>query len=130
MLQSIAVSTPNLLIVDDDEQILDCFRCTFSLDQLSLQTATNAAEALCLFREVPFDVVIADVRLPDSYGIHRDSLDNKLPGGWVFAGIEIVYRGFKSCQWNSVLGKRLCWTTSGQSAVLGSGVQPPLQNPR
>ena len=87
MLQSIAVSTPNLLIVDDDEQILDCFRCTFSLD-------------------------------------------NNLPGGWVFAGIEIVYRGFKSCQWNSVLGKRLCWTTSGQSAVLGSGVQPPLQNPR
>lgn len=83
MLQSITVTMPNLLVVDDDEQILDCFRYAFPPDQLELQTATNAAEALTLFRELPFDAVIADVRLPDSSGMQllRDlhAIDSRIP---------------------------------------------------
>ncbi|MEI8021630.1 MAG: sigma-54 dependent transcriptional regulator, partial [Schlesneria sp.] len=83
MLQSIAVSMPNLLIVDDDEQILNCFRYAFSPDQMSLQTATSAAEAIVLFRELPFDVVIADIRLPDSSGMQLlqelRAIDSRIP---------------------------------------------------
>lgn len=83
MLQSIAVSMPNLLIVDDDEQILDCFRYAFPPDQYALHTATNAAEALSLFQELPFDAVIADIRLPDSSGMQLlhdlHDFDSRIP---------------------------------------------------
>ncbi len=83
MLQSIAVSMPNLLIVDDDAQILDRFRYAFQPDQLTIQTETNAAEAFSLFLEVPFDVVIADICLLDSSGMQLlqrlRAIDSRIP---------------------------------------------------
>ena len=83
MLQSIAVSMPNLLIVDDDAQILDRFRYAFPPDQLTLQIATNAREAFSLFLEVPFDVVIADICLLDSSGMQLlqrlRAIDSRIP---------------------------------------------------
>ena len=74
---------PNLLVVDDETLILDCFRYAFPPEQISLTTATTAAEGLALFRQHSFDAVIADVRLPDASGLQLlqdlQGLDCKVP---------------------------------------------------
>ncbi len=60
---------PKLLVVDDDKLILDCFRYAFPPEEITLETATSAAHAITAFREQSFDVVIADIRMPDSSGL-------------------------------------------------------------
>ena len=74
---------PKLLVVDDDTLILDCFRYAFTPEQISLETAATATEALSLFRQQSFDAVITDVRLPDSSGLQLlqdlQALDRKVP---------------------------------------------------
>ena len=92
-----------LLVVDDDTLILDCFRYAFPPEQLSLETATTAAEALSLFRQQTFDAVITDVRLPDSSGLQLlqdlHALDGKVPvilmtgHGTANTAIEAMRRG-------------------------------------
>ena len=74
---------PKLLVVDDDNLILDCFRYAFPPEQLSLETAGNVAQALALFRKHSFDAVVADIRLPDSSGLqllqNLQELDVRVP---------------------------------------------------
>ena len=74
---------PKLLVVDDDELILDCFRYAIQPDQFTLETAANASEAISLFRQHKFDVVITDIRLPDGSGLtllqDLQLLDHKVP---------------------------------------------------
>ncbi len=61
--------TPVLLVIDDEEPILSCFRIAFAEPEVKLHTATTAAEGLTLFFEHRPDVVILDVRLPDMSGL-------------------------------------------------------------
>ncbi len=94
---------PKLLVVDDDTLILDCFRYAFPPEQISLEMATTAAEALALFRQQSFDAVITDVRLPDSSGLQLlqdlHGLDGKVPvilmtgHGTANTAIEAMRRG-------------------------------------
>lgn len=74
---------PRLLIVDDDQLILDCFRYSFASDTILVETATTAAEALSLFRQHSFDAVVTDIRLPDVTGLKLledlQELDRKIP---------------------------------------------------
>src|SRR4051812_2088031 len=74
---------PKLLIVDDDALILDCFRYVFPPDEMVVQTSGSAAEALALFRQNSFDVVITDIRMPDSTGLellqNLQALDSRVP---------------------------------------------------
>jgi len=74
---------PNLLIVDDDVLILECFRYAFAEQSYSVSTATTAKEAIELFRQGSFDVVITDIRLLDSTGLKLlqdlHALDLKIP---------------------------------------------------
>lgn len=58
-----------LLVVDDEPLILECFRYAFPHPQYQLITASNAANALTLFREKSPDVVLSDIRLPDLSGL-------------------------------------------------------------
>jgi len=57
-----------ILVIDDEPSILDMTRLALSPFGLSVHTAASVAEAVGLIREHPFDVVIADVRLPDGEG--------------------------------------------------------------
>ncbi len=94
---------PKLLVVDDDTLILDCFRYAFPPEQLSLETAATATEAMELFRRHSFDAVITDVRLPDSSGLQLlqdlHGLDGKVPvilmtgHGTANTAIEAMRRG-------------------------------------
>lgn len=74
---------PALLVVDDDELILNCFRYAFPPDEFDLQTARTAGEALAQFQQKPCDVVISDVRLPDASGLEvlskLHALDARVP---------------------------------------------------
>ena len=58
-----------LLVVDDDQLILECFRYAFPHPKYELITATNAADGLALFHAKSPDVVLSDIRLPDLSGL-------------------------------------------------------------
>lgn len=94
---------PNLLVVDDDSLILDCFRFAFPPEQLTLETAGSVAEALSLFRQDSFDAVVTDIRLPDASGLqllqNLQGLDIRVPvilmtgHGTANTAIEAMRRG-------------------------------------
>ena len=69
---------PTLLVIDDEESILHFFRRAFLGPEISLVTATSAAEGFeRVLRDWP-DVIILDIGLSDQSGlevfrrIHRD----------------------------------------------------------
>ncbi len=74
---------PKLLVVDDDELILNCFRYAFPAGHLELVTARTATEAVAAFRSNLPDVVVTDIRLPDSSGLqllqNLQSIDCRVP---------------------------------------------------
>src|SRR5687768_1539613 len=74
---------PTLLVIDDEPSILHFFRRAFPGPDVTLQTASTAAEGVeAVSRERP-DVVVLDINLPDASGletfrrIHR--IDPKVP---------------------------------------------------
>jgi len=59
-----------LLIVDDEEDMLRLLKRSLSVDLgCEVQTAPNAYQALTLLEESPFDVVLADIRMPGMDGM-------------------------------------------------------------
>ena len=58
----------NLLIVDDDKGILEAMADYMRSLGHRVETARNAHEALGRIREFPFELVLADVNLPDQDG--------------------------------------------------------------
>src|SRR5258708_5218236 len=60
---------PTLLVIDDDTSILHAFRRAFRDAQLTVLTASSAAEGMELFGKQPPDVVILDLSLPDRPGV-------------------------------------------------------------
>ncbi len=60
---------PTLLVVDDDPDILLCFRAAFARPDVTLVTAGSAAEGLARAAEARPDVVVLDIQLPDDSGL-------------------------------------------------------------
>ena len=59
-----------LLIVDDEEDMLRLLKRSLSADlDCEVQTAPNAYQAMALLEESPFDVVLADIRMPGMDGM-------------------------------------------------------------
>jgi DNA-binding NtrC family response regulator len=59
-----------LLIVDDEEDMLRLLKRSLSADlDCEVQTASNAYQAMTLLEENPFDVVLADIRMPGMDGM-------------------------------------------------------------
>ena len=60
---------PTLLVVDDEPSILHFFRRAFAEPEVTLLTASSAAEGLeAVARDRP-DVVVLDINLPDASGL-------------------------------------------------------------
>jgi two-component system nitrogen regulation response regulator GlnG len=74
---------PTLLVIDDDASILHAFRRAFRGPEVSLLTASTAAEGLELVTRHHPDVVILDVNLPDQTGLQAfrriHELDARIP---------------------------------------------------
>ena len=58
-----------LLLIDDDEWIRDSMRLFFESEGCDLETLETAEEALERIEKQPFDIIIADFRLPGMDGI-------------------------------------------------------------
>src|SRR3954469_18258007 len=60
---------PKLLVIDDEPAIQHAFRRAFQGGDVTLHSATTAAEAVEQVRRDRPDVVVLDVRLPDATGL-------------------------------------------------------------
>ena len=60
---------PTLLVVDDEPSILYFFRQAFEEPEVTLHTASSAAEGLATLQAVRPDVVILDINLSDASGL-------------------------------------------------------------
>jgi EAL domain-containing protein (putative c-di-GMP-specific phosphodiesterase class I)/CheY-like chemotaxis protein len=61
-------SMPKVLFVDDDQAVVDGLRRALSEYPYHVQTATSAEHALQKLGETPFDVIVADERMPGMRG--------------------------------------------------------------
>jgi len=64
---------PNILIVEDDEDIQELVKEFLSAQNYSVDTAADGLEAIKLFQENEYNLVLLDVMLPklDGYGVCR-----------------------------------------------------------
>ena len=72
-----------LLVIDDEELILECFECAFCAPEYHVRTARSATEGLARFNQKTPDVVVMDVRMPDGSGLEifekLNRIDSKIP---------------------------------------------------
>lgn len=61
--------TGRILVVDDESSITNALELIFGDRGYDVATAGNVAEALSLIRQRPFELVLTDLKLPDSTGI-------------------------------------------------------------
>jgi DNA-binding response OmpR family regulator len=59
---------PRLLVVDDDPEIISSFEAILRSEGYEVITAKDGREALERVRQVPFDLVLLDLLLPDIDG--------------------------------------------------------------
>jgi CheY-like chemotaxis protein len=57
-----------VLLIEDDLKMPDVLSVLLHHDQITLETATNASDALTLVRQRPFDLILLDLGLPDANG--------------------------------------------------------------
>src|SRR5581483_6080268 len=78
-----AVHMQDILVIDDEPNILESFRISFTEPKFHLQTAGTAGDGLQLFAEQRFDVVVADIGLPDMSGLEMyqriQAIDSRVP---------------------------------------------------
>lgn len=60
---------PRILVVDDEASIRDLLSKTLALADYEVETAADAADALNRIRAVPYDLMIADLRMPGMDGL-------------------------------------------------------------
>ena len=58
----------SILFVDDDEDILFCYRLTLETENVAVYTANNADKALKIVKENKIDLAVLDYMLPDIRG--------------------------------------------------------------
>src|SRR5262249_4474706 len=74
---------PVLLVIDDEPSIFQAFRRAFREPEVTLLTASSAAEGVELVAQAQPDVVILDINLPDLPGLQTfrriHELDPRIP---------------------------------------------------
>ncbi len=79
--QSEICTTNSLLIVDDDVMVRILARSAITQLGLDVHDVENGAEAVTLFEQRPFDVVLLDLQMPVMDGFTACSKIRSLPGG-------------------------------------------------
>jgi diguanylate cyclase (GGDEF)-like protein/PAS domain S-box-containing protein len=75
------VTTQSVLIVDDDAMVRVLARSSFSQLNLEVYEVENGAEAVALFEQRPFDLVLLDLEMPVMDGFSACTKIRTLPGG-------------------------------------------------
>jgi excisionase family DNA binding protein len=63
-----AESSPLVLVVDDDDRLREYIRVNLEMDGYSVREAANAEEGLAALEEVPPDLILLDVMMPQMDG--------------------------------------------------------------
>ena len=91
----------NILIVDDEQSYRQLLKLVFDGEGHAIRTASNGREAIEMLQEIPADVVISDVKMPDLDGIEmlrivRETLpDLGVIFMTAFASVETAREAFK-----------------------------------
>ncbi|MBF0543241.1 MAG: sigma-54-dependent Fis family transcriptional regulator [Candidatus Riflebacteria bacterium] len=67
-------SSPTILIVDDEDSILYTLEAVLKKEGYKIKSARSVGEALAILDELPIDLIISDVTMPEKTGL--DLLDN------------------------------------------------------
>jgi DNA-binding NtrC family response regulator len=62
-------STPKILVIDDEKLIRWSLKEILSQEGYDVDTIDNAGEAIKLARDIPYDLIIADLDIQDENGI-------------------------------------------------------------
>lgn len=68
----------SVLIVDDDESLLEMFQTALSIEGYRCETAETIEKALELITNIPFDVLIADIKMPGVTGLELTERAKKI----------------------------------------------------
>ncbi|MFH2013327.1 MAG: sigma-54 dependent transcriptional regulator [Pseudomonadota bacterium] len=60
---------PQILVVDDEEKMRNLLKKVLSIQGFSVQTAHNGIDALRKIEDTPFEVIVADMRMPEMNGM-------------------------------------------------------------
>ncbi len=71
---------PRILVVDDEASIRDLLSKTLALAEYDVDTAPDGRSALERLRLYPYDLLIADLKMPGIDGLTRDSRSEALQG--------------------------------------------------
>jgi DNA-binding NtrC family response regulator len=69
MREAVVSERASLLVVDDDARLLDILKIGLQWEGYDCETVTNAASALEVIYENPYDIMITDVDMPDMNGL-------------------------------------------------------------
>ena len=62
------INKRRILIVDDEENILSIIKLNLELENHEVHTAENGKKALEVFKNIPFDLIVLDVMMPEIDG--------------------------------------------------------------
>jgi len=68
MSEPIQISRKHILLVDDEQDVRDTLKLLLELDEHAVVEAKNGREALEMFTQDPFDLVISDYMMPEMRG--------------------------------------------------------------
>lgn len=106
--------TLKIMLIDDDEWIRDSMRIFFEYEGCDLVTLETAEEALAAIAKQPFDIIIADYKLPGLDGIEFFKRIRKCAG----ASIRILITAYHSQSVDEMV------KTAGIHALIEKPFQP------
>jgi len=66
--ENVASASRRILVVDDEPFVCDAVKMMLAFDGHEVLTAANGAEALAIYNQQPFDLVITDFEMPKMKG--------------------------------------------------------------
>lgn len=86
MLENAPAPSPRILLVDDERELLEMLHEWLTHFGYVAKTATSTLEAVALFKQEAFDVVVTDLKMPGLDGLQLLSLLKELDGR-----VEVIF---------------------------------------